>query len=44
MPSRIETAVHTKAFDYPVAEHWGGGDDPLKWKRKWAKNEKDLHF
>ena len=24
MPSRIDTAVHTKAFDYPVAEHWGG--------------------
>ena len=25
MPRRIDTAVHTKAFDYPVAEHWGGG-------------------
>ena len=23
MPSRIDTAVHTKTFDYPVAEHWG---------------------
>ena len=23
MPSRIDTAGHTKAFDYPVAEHWG---------------------
>ena len=23
MPSRIEEAGHTKAFDYPVAEHWG---------------------
>ena len=23
MPSRIDTAVHTKAFDYSVAEHWG---------------------
>ena len=23
MPSCIDTAVHTKAFDYPVAEHWG---------------------
>ena len=23
MPSRIDEAVHTKAFDYPVAEHWG---------------------
>ena len=23
MPSGIDTAVHTKAFDYPVAEHWG---------------------
>ena len=24
MPSRIDTAVHshTKAFDYPVVEHW----------------------
>ena len=25
MPSRVDTAVYTKAFDYPVAEHWGGG-------------------
>ena len=25
MPSRIDTAVHTKVFDYPVAGHWGGG-------------------
>ena len=25
MPSRIDEAGHTKAFDYPVAEHWGGG-------------------
>ena len=23
MPSRIDTAGHTKAFDYPVTEHWG---------------------
>ena len=23
MPSRIAEAGHTKAFDYPVAEHWG---------------------
>ena len=23
MPTRIDKAVHTKAFDYPVAEHWG---------------------
>ena len=23
MPSRIDEARHTKAFDYPVAEHWG---------------------
>ena len=22
MPSRIDEAGHTKAFDYPVAEHW----------------------
>ena len=22
MPSRIDMAVHTKAFDYPFAEHW----------------------
>ena len=29
MPSRIGTAVHTKAFDYRVAEHWGGGEP--KW-------------
>ena len=25
MPSRIDEAGHTKAFDYPVAEHWGLG-------------------
>ena len=24
MPSLTDTAVHTKAFDYPVAEHWEG--------------------
>ena len=24
MPSRIDEAGHTKAFDYPVAEPWGG--------------------
>ena len=24
IPSRIDEAGHTKAFDYPVAEHWGG--------------------
>ena len=23
MPSRIDEAGHTKAFDYPAAEHWG---------------------
>ena len=23
MPSRIDEAGHAKAFDYPVAEHWG---------------------
>ena len=23
MPSRTDEAGHTKAFDYPVAEHWG---------------------
>ena len=23
MLSRIDKAGHTKAFDYPVAEHWG---------------------
>ena len=23
MPSRIDEAGHTKAFDYPVGEHWG---------------------
>ena len=23
MPSRIDEAGHTKAFDYLVAEHWG---------------------
>ena len=23
MPNRTDTAVHTKAFDYPVAKHWG---------------------
>ena len=25
MPSRTDTAGHTKAFDYPVWEHWGWG-------------------
>ena len=25
MPSCIDEAGHTKAFEYPVAEHWGGG-------------------
>ena len=24
MTRRIDEAGHTKAFDYPVAEHWGG--------------------
>ena len=23
MPSRIDEAGYTKAFDYPVTEHWG---------------------
>ena len=23
MPSRTDTAGHTKAFDFPVTEHWG---------------------
>ena len=27
MPSLIDEAGHTKAFDYPVTEHWGGGTD-----------------
>ena len=27
MPSRTDTAGHTKAFDYPVQEHWGGGTE-----------------
>ena len=27
MPSRIDEAGHTKAFDYSVAEHWGGGGE-----------------
>ena len=26
MPSRIDEAGHTKAFDYPVAGHWGEAD------------------
>ena len=25
MPSRTDTAGHTKAFIYPVMDHWGGG-------------------
>ena len=24
MPSRIDTAGHTKGYDYPVSEHGGG--------------------
>ena len=45
MPSRIDEAVHTKAFDYPVAEHWGeslghwgGGCFVLGERFCWAMN------
>ena len=27
MPSHIDEVGHTKAFDYPVAEHWRGGGE-----------------
>ena len=30
MPSRIDEAGHTKAFDYPVAEHWGESQRPKR--------------
>ena len=34
MPSRIDEAVHTKAFDDPVAEHWGESQRAKELKRK----------
>ena len=40
MPSRIDTAVHTKAFDYPVEEHWGGGEP--KCSAPWGLNYSPL--
>ena len=39
MPSRIDEAGHTKAFDYPVAEHW---EESQRTKRSlvgWVKNK-----
>ena len=36
MPSRIDEAGHTKAFDYPVAEHWGKSQNVQF--RRWDSN------
>ena len=36
MPSRIDEAGHTKAFDFPVAEHSGG--KPNVQFRRWDSN------
>ena len=44
MPSRIDEAGHTKAFDFPVAEHWGEsrnvqfhGCERQKWHFLWQQ-------
>ena len=39
MPSRIDTAGHTKAFDYPVAEHWGNRNVQF---REWDSNRQHI--
>ena len=40
MPSRIDEAGHTKAFDYPVAEHWGESRNVQF--RGWDSNRQDI--
>ena len=37
MPSRIDEAGHTKAFEYPVAEHWGESRNVQF--RRWDSNQ-----
>ena len=41
MPSRIDEAGHTKAFDYPVAEHWGEARELTVQLRKVTANAKN---
>ena len=40
MPSRIDEAGHTKAFDYPVAEHWGESRNVQF--RRWDSNRQHI--
>ena len=40
MPSRIDEAGHTKAFDYPVAEHWGESRNVQF--RRWDSNRQQF--
>ena len=41
MPSRIDEAGHTKAFDYPVAEHWGETQNMNIFEFSWASKYMD---
>ena len=40
MPSRIDEAGHTKAFDDPVAEHWGESRNVQF--RRWDSNRQHI--
>ena len=40
MPSRIDEAGHTKAFDYPVAQHWGESRNVQF--RRWDSNRQHI--
>ena len=40
MPSRIDEAGHTKAFGYPVAEHWGESRNVQF--RRWDSNRQHI--
>ena len=40
MPSRIDEAGHTTAFDYPVAEHWGESRNVQF--RRWDSNRQHI--
>ena len=40
MPSRIDEAGHTKAFDCPVAEHWGESRNVQF--RRWDSNRQHI--
>ena len=39
-PSRTDTAGHTKAFDYPVVEHWGKSRNVQF--REWDSNRQHI--